>query len=128
MTLELFVFPACPSNERRVQRIEDTVVREVASVPDKVRAFLATGLGSLLQHSDFFEALLGHLSGLSEARQRAPRVMERFCAVAALKWILPVRKVDLGGRIRAVSVLPLSLKWAKKLLALAGFARETTAF
>lgn len=103
-------------------------MREVASVPDKVRAFLAPGFGRLLQHSDFFEALLGHLSGLSEVRQLTPLVMERVRAVAALKWILAVRKVDLGGRICAVSVWPLSLKWAKKLLEIVGFARRTTAF
>jgi predicted nucleotidyltransferase len=62
-----------------------SVVEEVASASGQVRTFVAAAFAELLQHSDFLDAFPGHLSGMSGARQRAPLVMERFRAIAALK-------------------------------------------
>ena len=60
------------------------IVAEMASAPGEVRDFVATSFAKMLRHSDFGEALPGHLSGLAGARQRAPLVMQRFRAIAAL--------------------------------------------
>ncbi len=62
-----------------------SIVAEVASTPDEVRAFVATTFAQMLKHLDFLDAFPGHLSGMSGSRQRAPLVMARFRAIAALQ-------------------------------------------
>ena len=46
-------------------------------------------LSQMLRSPDFLDALPGHLSGLSGARQRTPLVLERFKAIAVLKRAVP---------------------------------------
>jgi predicted nucleotidyltransferase len=62
-----------------------SIVEEVTAAPDQVRAFVAVWFATLIEHPEFQDAFPGHLSGISGSRQRAPLVMKRFRAIAALK-------------------------------------------
>lgn len=60
------------------------IVEDVANSSKDVFKFIATELTTLMQHSDFDDALLGHLSASFGARDRAPEVKEKFAAIRAL--------------------------------------------
>lgn len=62
-----------------------SIVEEVGLAPAEVREFVATSFARLLQHPDFLDSFPGHLSGMFGSRQRAPLVMKRFGAIAALE-------------------------------------------
>lgn len=60
------------------------IVEHVANSKKDVCKFIATEFTTLMQHSDFDDALLGHLSDTFGARSRAPEVREKFAAIRAL--------------------------------------------
>ena len=62
-----------------------SIVDEAAAAPSQVRTFLAASFAAMLERQDFLDAFPGHLSGMSGSRQRAPLVLERLRAIAALR-------------------------------------------
>jgi hypothetical protein len=60
------------------------IVEDVANSNKDVRKFIAAEFTTLMQHSDFDDALLGHLSNTFGARDRAPEVKEKFAAIRPL--------------------------------------------
>jgi predicted nucleotidyltransferase len=65
------------------------IVDEVASVTTEAGRFVSVEFAKIVEHPDFNDALLGHLSPLFGARERAPLVLGRFQAIAKLhdKWL-----------------------------------------
>lgn len=62
-----------------------SIVEQVAASPAAIRAYIAPAFSKLGKSGDFRDALPGHLSGISGARQRAPMVLDRISAIAALR-------------------------------------------
>jgi predicted nucleotidyltransferase len=60
------------------------IVDEVAAENAEIRKFVAGEFAMIVEHPDFHDALLGHLSSLFGARERAPLVSGRFKAIAKL--------------------------------------------
>lgn len=61
-----------------------SIVRDVATAPDEIRRFISGEFTRFLQHSDFRDALPGHLSSLFGGRQRSPSVFARIDSISAL--------------------------------------------
>ena len=61
-----------------------SIIEDISSARADVRAFIASWFARMLKHPDFRETLPGHLSSMPGSRERAPAVMQRFEAVAAL--------------------------------------------
>jgi predicted nucleotidyltransferase len=61
-----------------------SIVENVANSNKEVCQFIAAELTTLMRHSDFDDALFGHLSDAFGARERAPEVKEKFAAIRAL--------------------------------------------
>jgi len=62
-----------------------SIVNDVASLPSPLQDFIANQFSILVEESDFLDALPGHLSGLSGAKERTDLVKARFLAIARLK-------------------------------------------
>jgi len=60
------------------------IVEDVSFAPSDVRSFIANGFAKMLDAPDFHDALPGHLPAMAGARQRAPLVIDRITAIAAL--------------------------------------------
>lgn len=60
------------------------IVQEVADSSADVRKFIADGFSDIMQHADFDDAVLGHLSAVFGARDRTTKVKEKFAAISAL--------------------------------------------
>jgi hypothetical protein len=60
------------------------IVQEVANSSAEVRKFIADDFSVIMQHRDFDDALVGHLSVTFGARDRVAEVKEKFDAIGAL--------------------------------------------
>ena len=62
-----------------------TLIDEIASAPDDVRAFLAEVVSGLMATESFVDALSGHLEGDVGSQSRLPLLVTRLQTIAALR-------------------------------------------